>query len=76
MDRRESDCNLVCAEDTKYHPRRIYSEEGGVYYLDYGGELWDEVSNKKLEREEVIKAMLDEIKQQQSHDLPTPWLQW
>ena len=69
LDRRECDCNLVYAEGTQYQPRRIYSEEGGVYYLDHQGEFWGEVSIKELEREEVINARLDEIKQLHSHDV-------
>ena len=54
LDKRESDCILFSVEDTKYQPRRIDLEEGGVHYLDHEGDFWDEICNKKLEREEPI----------------------
>ena len=48
-------------------PMRIYISDQEVYYVDFNAEYWDEVSNKKLNREEVILAGLNEVKQVQNH---------
>ena len=57
----------------KRTPGRILMSEAGkeswdaVYYMDSEGEFWDEVSNKKLNKNGVIAARLDEIKQVHTH---------
>ena len=38
-------------------------DEKSVYYVDTEGQYWDEISNKKLDKEGVIAARLDEIQQ-------------
>ena len=37
--------------------------------MDYQGNFWDEMSGKALNRDEVLAARLDEIKQIHSHDV-------
>lgn len=41
--------------------------ESAVYYMDSEGEFWDEISKKKLNKNGVIAARLEEIKQVHPH---------
>ena len=43
--------------------------EKSVYYVDTDGQYWDEISNKKLEKDGVIAARLDEIQQIKNHNV-------
>jgi hypothetical protein len=40
---------------------------GGVYYLDCFGQFWDEITHRKLNNEEMIKARLTELAQVYKH---------
>ena len=57
----------------KETPARLFLAEGdddswnAIYYMDSEGEFWDEISNKKLNKNGVIAARLIEIKRVHSH---------
>ena len=46
---------------------RICVSNQEIYYVDSKGDYWDEVSNKNIDKNEVLVARLDEIKQVHNH---------
>ena len=51
-------------------PGRLLIQKGneiGIYYVGTDGEFYDEVTNRKLDYEEVIKARLAEMRQIAEH---------
>ena len=48
-------------------PCRMQIGGGESDYMDHNGELWDEISHKKLDEAEVGNARLDEIEHFYAH---------
>ena len=69
IDRRE----MSDFEISRENPARAFFAEGvdekwdAIFYMDSDGEYYDEITNKKLNRNGVIATRLDEIKQVHSH---------
>jgi len=71
LDIREiGEINDVQRED-KYNPRILIVKRdnclGGAYYPDSFGQFWDEITHRKLNNEELIKARLAELAQVYKH---------
>ena len=59
-------------KEEKYQPgimliEKEEEEVEEVYYVDSFGNYWDELSNRKLDKEEVVKARLEELRQVYQH---------
>ena len=67
LDDRESD--TIEWKDPTISGRLVIQKgnEIGVYYLGTDGEIYDEISNKKLDYDEVVKARLAEMRQVAEH---------
>ena len=62
--------NLLDME-AKYRPGMLVMEQDGtvgeLYYVDSFGNYWDEITNRRLDNEEVRKARLEELRQVHMH---------
>ena len=61
----------VLEKEEKYQPGimliEMEKEVSEVYYVASFGNYWDELSNRKLDKEEVVKARLEELRQVYQH---------
>ena len=66
---------LVSAKEEKYKPGMlVLSVEGQVsevYYVDSYGNYFDELSGRQLDKDEVIRARLEEMRQFEEHKVYT-----
>ena len=61
--------------EAKYRPGMLVLEQSGtigeLYYVDSFGNYWDEITNRRLDNEEVRKARLEELRQVHMHKVCT-----
>ena len=57
--------------EAKYRPGMLMLEQSGtigeLYYVDSFGNYWDEITNRRLDNEEVQKVRLEELRQVHMH---------
>ena len=62
--------DLIDMEE-KYRPGMLVLEREGaigeLYYVDSFGNYWDEITNRRLDNEEVCEARLEELRQVHMH---------
>ena len=66
VERREMGVFEAADADRNYASTHMEGESG-IYYMDAQGQFWDEVSNKKLEKNGVISARLGTIRLFHAH---------